>query len=61
MRKTLINQTPKSPPTSDLNYLDLEHLAQVEISSECQEHPIESALADGSESGSRSTLSISSN
>jgi hypothetical protein len=29
----------------------LEHLAQVEISSECQEHPVESALVEGSESG----------
>ena len=51
MRKTLINQPTKSTPPSDLNYLDLEQLAQVEISSECQEHPIESALAAGSESG----------
>jgi hypothetical protein len=51
MRKTLINQPPKSTRPSDLNYLDLEHLAQVEISSECQEYPIESALVEGSESG----------
>ena len=51
MRKTLINQATKSTPTSDLNYLDLEQLAQVEISSECPQHTIESALVDGSESG----------
>jgi hypothetical protein len=50
MRKTLINQTTEITP-SDLNYLDLEHLAQVEISSESQEHPIESALVDGSATG----------
>ena len=51
MRKTLINQPIENTPTSDLKYLDLEHLAQVEISSESQEHLIESALAEGSESG----------
>ena len=51
MRKTLINPTTESTLPSDLDYLDLEQLAQVEISSECREHPIESALADGSESG----------
>ena len=51
MRKTLINQPTEITTSSDLNYLDVEHLAQVEISSECQEHPIESALVEGSESG----------
>ena len=51
MRKTLINQHPENHSASDLDYLDLEHLAQVEISSESQEHPIESALLEGSESG----------
>jgi hypothetical protein len=51
MRKILINQPIKNTPPSDLNYLDLQHLAQVEISSESQEHPIESALVEGSKSG----------
>jgi hypothetical protein len=51
MRKTLINQSTENSTPSDLTYLELEHLAQVEISSECQEHPIESALVEGSESG----------
>ena len=51
MRKTLINQTTEITTPSDLNYLDLEHLANVEISSESQEHPIESALVEGPESG----------
>jgi hypothetical protein len=51
MRKTLINQSTENTSLSDLNYLDLEHLAQVEISSESQEHPIESALVEGSEAG----------
>jgi len=51
MRKTLINQPVKNATPSDLKYLDLEQLAQVEISSESQEHPIESALVEGSDSG----------
>jgi hypothetical protein len=51
MRKTLIDQATGKALPSDLTYLDLEHLALVEISSESQEHPIESALVAGSESG----------
>jgi len=51
MRKTLINQPIEKTTPSDLDYLELEHLAQVEISSESQEHPIESALVEGSGSG----------
>jgi hypothetical protein len=50
MRKTLINQLTENTILSDFIYLDLEHLAQVEISSESQEYPIESALIEGSES-----------
>jgi hypothetical protein len=44
MRKIMINQAAENTPSSDLNFLDLEHLAQVEFTSECTEHPIESAL-----------------
>ena len=51
MRKTLIKQTTEKTPHADLSYLDLEHLAHVEISSESQQHPIESALLEGSGSG----------
>ena len=51
MRKTLINQSTEKTPPSDPDFLDLEHLAQVEISSESQQHPIESALLEGSGSG----------
>jgi hypothetical protein len=51
MRKTLINQPMESTIPSDPDYLDLEHLAQVEISSESEKHPIESALLEGSETG----------
>ena len=43
MRKTVIKQFTKSLHSSDLGYLDLEKLAQVEISSEDLEYPIESA------------------
>ena len=50
MRKTLINQVTTITPASELTYLELEQLAQVEISSECPQHTIESALVDGSES-----------
>ena len=51
MRKTLINQSIENTTPSDLDYLDLEHLIQVEISSESLEHSIELALVEGSESG----------
>ena len=51
MRKTLINKPTINNQLSDPIYLDLEHLAQVEISSESPEHSIESALIAGSESG----------
>ncbi|MDI1279028.1 carbohydrate-binding protein [Methylobacter sp.] len=44
MRKIMINQAAENSPYSDLNFLDLEHLAQVEFTSECTEHPVESAL-----------------
>jgi len=40
----MINQAAENSPYSDLNFLDLEHLAQVEFTSECTEHPVESAL-----------------
>jgi hypothetical protein len=51
MRKTTLGPAQKNILSSDVNFLDLEHLAQVEISSECRERPIESALAADSESG----------
>ncbi len=44
MRKTLINQAIENSPFTDLNFLDLEPLAQVEFTSECLDHPVESAL-----------------
>lgn len=44
MRKTLIKQNAKNGLFSNLNFLDLERLAQVEFTSECLQHPVESAL-----------------
>ncbi|MGZ8227808.1 MAG: carbohydrate-binding protein [Methylococcaceae bacterium] len=44
MRKTIINQSLENSSFADLDFLDLEYLAQVEITSERQERPIESAL-----------------
>jgi hypothetical protein len=48
MRKRIINQSSKEPSSPDQDWLDLELLAQVEITSEDAGHPVESALtADG--------------
>jgi hypothetical protein len=46
MRKHIINRSSK-PPSTDHAWLDLERLAQVEITSEETGHPIESALTNG--------------
>jgi len=51
MRKIMINQAAENTPSSDLNFLDLEHLAQVEFTSERTEHPVESALLLTGDSG----------
>jgi hypothetical protein len=44
MRKRVINQTTQADSPLDQQWLDVEHLAQVEVSSEDATHPIESAL-----------------
>ncbi len=44
MRKTMINQASEDTLSFEYNYMDLEQLAEVEFTSECQEHPVESAL-----------------
>ncbi len=51
MRKTTINPVFENSPSSNLDFLDLERLAQVEISSECPEHPVESALLLNEDAG----------
>src|SRR2546427_8800918 len=44
MRKLIINRSSQSVSPANQNWLDLEPLAQVEITSEDAGHPIESAL-----------------
>lgn len=44
MRKTIIKPADESTSSFKYNYMDLDHLAQVEFTSECEEYPVESAL-----------------
>jgi hypothetical protein len=44
MRKRIINRNSEEPSSPDQDWLDLARLAQVEITSEDAEHPVESAL-----------------
>src|SRR6266566_2727817 len=55
MRKRIVDPVPKdSPlPLPDGDWLDLEHVAQVEVTSEDAAYPVESALAPGAASGWR--------
>jgi hypothetical protein len=54
MRKKIIGSVPDSTsPASQEGWLDLERLAQVELTSEDAAHPIEAALAPGLEPGWR--------
>jgi hypothetical protein len=57
MRKRLIipDQQPTAPPGED--WLNVEELAEVEITSEDAAHPIESALLPGGAAGWRATVS----
>jgi hypothetical protein len=50
MRKRIINQDSSSVSPTDQKWLDLEPLAQVEVTSEDAAYPIESALMHGRES-----------
>ena len=53
MRKRLITADRQDQRHADREWLDLEHLAEVEITSEDALHPIESALLPGSGAGWR--------
>lgn len=53
MRKRIINQNPQGVPPDDQSWLDLQSLAQVELTSEEAAHPIEAALIPGVGSGWR--------
>lgn len=53
MRKRIINQGSKECSAADHGWLDLERLAEVEITSEDAAHPIESAILPGTGQGWR--------
>ena len=53
MRKRIINQSTESTSSSNQQWLNVERLAQVEVTSEDAAHPIESALVPGAGSGWR--------
>lgn len=53
MRKRVITPSPQSHELREEAWLDLESLAQVEITSEDPEHPVEGALLPGKGSGWR--------
>ena len=53
MRKLIVSRDSQNICPSNQNWLDLEPLAQVEITSEAVGHPIESALIPGRGSGWR--------
>ncbi len=53
MRKRMIKQQTAPHSGQELNWLNLENLTEVELTSEDDEHPIESALIPGSDHGWR--------
>ena len=53
MRKRITNQGAGSASLSNRQWLNVEHLAQVEVTSEAAAHPIESALIPGAGPGWR--------
>jgi hypothetical protein len=53
MRKRIINQGTQDLPLSNQQWLNLENLAEIEVTSEDAAHPIESALIPSAGSGWR--------
>ncbi len=53
MRKRIFNQSPQDVSPTNQQWLNVETLAQVEVTSEDAAHPIESALIPGAGSGWR--------
>ncbi|MCC9138139.1 hypothetical protein ACFSKU_00585 [Pontibacter silvestris] len=51
MRKKIIDKELKEAPAGQQSWLDLEHLAQIEFTSEAKAHPIESALVSNNGAG----------
>lgn len=54
-KRIIINQHSKEPSAADQVWLDLERLAEVEITSEDAGYPIDSALTTGAEPGWRAS------
>ena len=55
MRKRIVNQEPQHVAPVDQGWLDLQSLAQVELTSEDAAYPIEAALVPGAGSGWQAT------
>lgn len=55
MRKRIIPKAAETPPPSGEDWLDLEDLAEVEVTSEDPTHPVESALLPGGTAGWRAS------
>ena len=53
MRKRVIEPGPRTAESADPEWLDVEQLAQVEVTSEDTAHPVEAALVPGREAGWR--------
>ncbi len=53
MRKRVTSPVPQATESPDPEWLDLEQVAQVEVTSEDVAYPIEAALVPGEESGWR--------
>ena len=51
MRKRVIKPAASEGATAEPGWLDLEQIAQVEVTSEDAAHPVESALVPGEEVG----------
>ena len=57
MRKKIVNQHRRDALSNDQNWLDLERLAEVELTSEEAQHPIEAALTSEGSRGWRAAHS----
>ena len=57
MRKQVVTQGPQEPSTVEPDWLDLERVARVEVTSEEAAHPIDSALIPGAGLGWRAAES----
>jgi hypothetical protein len=53
VRKRIVGLSSQSAPAADDDWLDLERLAEIEVSSEHKEHPVENALLAGRDRGWR--------